>query len=108
MSAAVLFTDGAARDLDELVAAAYDRGGADEADRFLDRIQVVLTRLAEHPDAGRPPPVLRTLGVDDALQVRDGPWRLLYRTRDGAVLVAAIAPAERSMTALLQRRLLDS
>ena len=108
MSTAVLLTDGAARDLDELYAAAYDRGGAAEADLFLDRIQVVFERLATAPASGRPPPALQRLGVVDGLQVRDAELRLLYRFRDDLVLLVAIAREDRSMTSLLQRRMLDA
>ena len=108
MSAPVLLTDGAARDLDELYAAAYDRGGAPAADLFLDRIQVVLTRVGAAPEAGHPVPDLQRLGLTDGRQVREGELRLLYRAREDAVLLVAIAPAERSWQALLQRRLLDT
>ena len=108
MSAHVLLTDGAARDLDELYAAAYDRGGAPRADLFLDRIQDALSRLEAVPEVGRPLPELQRLGLADGRQLRDVELRLLYRVRADAVLVVAIAPAERSWQALLQRRLLDS
>ena len=108
MSAPVLLTDGAARDLDELYAAAYDRGAAPEADRFLDRIQVAFVRLGTAPDLGRPLPELQRLGLTDGRQLREGDLRLLYRLREDDVLLVAIAPAERSGQALLQRRLLDS
>jgi toxin ParE1/3/4 len=104
----VLLTDGAARDLDELYAAAYDRRGAPGADLFLDRIQDALTRLGIDPDLGRPLPDLQRLGLADGRQLRDADLRLLYRLRTDAVLVVAIAPSERSWQALLQRRLLDS
>jgi toxin ParE1/3/4 len=108
MSAQVLLTDGAARDLDELYAAAYDRGGSPRADLFLDRIQDVLGHLGEAPDPGRPLPDLQRLGLADGRQLRDADLRLLYRVRPEAVLVVAIAPSQRSWQALLQRRLLDS
>ena len=108
MSARVLLTDGAARDLDELYAAAYDGGGPPHADLFLDRIQDVLTRLAATPEAGRPVPDLQRLGLADGRQLREGDLRVLYRLREEAVLVAAIAPIARSWQTLLQRRLLDS
>lgn len=108
MSVRVLLTDGAARDLDELYAAAYDRGGAPRADLFLDRIQNVLTSLEAMPAPGHPIPELQRLGLTDGRQQRDGDLRLLYRLRVDAVLVVAVAPVERSWQALLQRRLLDS
>ncbi len=108
MSAPVLLTDGAARDLDELYAAAYDRGGSPRADLFLDRIQILLGALEARPDGGRPVPELRRLGLIGGRQQRDDDLRVLYRLHEEAVLVVAIAPVERSWQALLQRRLLDS
>jgi len=114
MSRAVLLTDGAARDLDELYAAAYDRGGADGADRFLDRIQVLLTRLADEGSAGRRLPQLRRLGLDDGRVLRDGDLRIVYRLRqaearlgEADALLVLIANAGRSMQSLLQRRMLE-
>lgn len=107
MSRSVLLTDGAARDLDELYAAAYDRGGPPEADRFLDRIQTVFEGLAAGTEAGVPLNELRRLGLRDALQLRFGPHRLVYRLREGEVRVALIAPRARSLQSLLQRRMLD-
>jgi hypothetical protein len=52
MTRAVWLTDGAARDLDELYAAAYDRGGSAAADRFLDRIQVSFAHRRRAPSSG--------------------------------------------------------
>ncbi|MFN2321843.1 MAG: type II toxin-antitoxin system RelE/ParE family toxin [Trueperaceae bacterium] len=104
----MLLTDGAARDLDELYAAAYDRGGATRADLFLDRIQNVLTSLGATPGRGRRLPELQRLGLADGRQQLDGDLRVLYRMRTDSVLIVAIAPAERSWQALLQRRVLDS
>ena len=108
MSAQVLLTDGAARDLDELYADAYDRGGSPRADLFLDRIQDLLTGLEAMPELGRPLPELLRLGLADGRQRRESELRVLYRLREEVVLVVAIAPAARSWQALLHRRLLDS
>ncbi|MFI4915695.1 MAG: type II toxin-antitoxin system RelE/ParE family toxin [Phycisphaerales bacterium JB060] len=107
MSRTVLLTDGAARDLDEAYATAYDRGGTTEADLFLDRIQDVLRRLGAREEAGVPMPELARLGLQGALQLRFGDDRLVYRVQADEVRVALIAPASRSMQALLTRRLLD-
>lgn len=108
MSRAVLLTDGAARDLDELYAAAYDRGGVDAADRFLDRIQLLFLRLADDGFGGRRLPELRRLGLDDGRVLRDGDLRIVYRLRDADALLVLIANAGRSMQSLLQRRMLES
>ncbi len=108
MSRAVLLTDGAARDLDELYAAAYDRGGVDAADRFLDRIQLLFLRLADVGSGGRRLPELRRLGLDDGRVLRDGDLRIVYRLREADALLVFIANAGRSMQSLLQRRMLES
>ena len=108
MSHAVLLTDGAARDLDELYAEAYDRGGAVVADRFLDRIQVCLERIVEEAPNGRTLPELHRLGLDDGRVMRDGELRFVYRLRMADALLVLIAHERRSMQSLLQRRMLDS
>lgn len=108
MSRLVWLTDGAARDLDELYAAAYDRGGPAMADQFLDRIQTLFSALAEEEAPGSSLPELRRLGLHDGRVVRDGPLRVLYRLRDADALLVMIAEQSRSMQSLLQRRMLDS
>ena len=108
MSHAVLLTDGAARDLDELYAEAYDRGGVVVADRILDRIQVCFERIAEEAPNGRTLPELHRLGLDDGRVLRDGELRFVYRLRMADALLVLIALERRSMQSLLQRRMLDS
>lgn len=108
MSRAVLLTDAAARDLDELYAAAYEGGGARSADRFLDRIQVAFERLATSAESGDPLPELREMGLRDDLQLRDEDHRIVYRVRGDEVQIVLIAPWERSLQSLLKRRMLDA
>lgn len=108
MARPVLLTDGAARDLDELYAAAYERGGLSQADRILDRIRSGLERIAERPDVGGPPPELRALGMRHAREVRVDGHRIVYRERGEEVHVVLIAAEARSMQSLLQRRMLDA
>jgi toxin ParE1/3/4 len=107
MSRTVLLTDGAARDLDELYAIAYDRDGPAGADRFLDRIQVVFDRLASRAEVGAPLPELARFGMVEHRQLRVEDDRIVFRVRDDEVLIAAIAERGRSLQSLLERRLLD-
>lgn len=108
MTREVWLTDGAARDLDELYAAAYDRGGPERADLFLDRIQDLCRRLADEPSPGRPVPELRRLGLADGRVLRDGELRVLYRERENDALLVLVADQARSLQSLLQRRMLDT
>lgn len=108
MTRPVLLTDGAARDLDELYAAAYERGGFGQADRILDRIRSGLERIAQRPEDGAPPPELRALGMRRARELRLDGHRIVYRERGDEVHVVLIAAESRSMQSLLQRRMLDA
>ena len=56
MSLNVYLTDAAARDLDELYAGAYERGGRTRATSILDRIEVIMRSLAEGALAAAPVP----------------------------------------------------
>lgn len=105
----VLLTDGAARDLDEWYAAAYARGGFAEANRILDRIEVLFDALADGSARGEALPELRQIGRQSERQVvsADG-LRVVFRPGTQRVLVVLIAPLRRSFQALLQRRLLDA
>jgi Plasmid stabilization system protein len=104
----VFLTDGAARDLDALYAGHYDRGGDTLADQFLDQIQVLLERLGEDAEQGKPLGDLQTFGLRDARQLRDPPWRIVYRIDETRVFVSLLAREDRSYQSLLQRRLLDA
>lgn len=104
----VMLTDGAARDLDEWYAAAYARGGATEATRILDRIEVVMRTLAEGTTREETVPELRQLGRRAERQVvTDEGLRVVFRPSTERVLVVLLAPVRRSFQALLERRLLD-
>lgn len=105
----VLLTDGAARDLDEWYAAAYARGGPTEANRILDRIEVVFLGLADGATRGETVPELRQIGRDSERQlITPEGLRIVFRPGTQRVLVLLIAPLRRSFQALLQRRLLDA
>ena len=108
MTRTVFLTDGAARDLDELYAGQYDRGGSAQADRFLDQIQVLLERLGEDAERGHPLGDLQAFGLHDARQLREPPWRIVYRIDETRVFVSLLAREDRSYQSLLQRRLLDA
>ncbi len=105
----VLLTDGAARDLDEWYAAGYARGGPAEATRTLDLVEVVLQGLSAGEARDEPLPELRELGMLEARQVvTDDGLRVVFREREGRLVVVLLAPAARSFQSLLQRRLLDA
>ena len=108
MPFAVLLTDDAARDLDEL----YDFIAVNDAPRAADyvseRIEKAFSRLCEFPERGAYPKELLALGIREYREVFFKPYRIIYRVIDKNVYVLLIADGRRDMQSLLQRRLLGA
>lgn len=106
MNVAVVLTEDALRDLDDLHGFIADRDGVARADRLLDQIREKLAALAELPERGEYPPELAALGIKQFRQIHHKPWRMLYQVSADTVTVLLIADGRQDMQRLLQRRLL--
>lgn len=108
MPFAVLLTNDAARDLDEIYnyIALYD--APQKADDVLEQIEKAFSRLSESPERGAYPKELLSLGIREYREVFFKPYRIIYRIMDRNVYVLLIADGRRDMQSLLQRRLLDA
>ncbi len=108
MPFAVLLTNDAARDLDELYdyIALYD--APQKADYVLEQIEKAFSRLSESPERGAYPKELPALGIREYREVFVKPYRIIYRVMDKNVYVLLIVDGRRDMQTLLQRRLLDA
>ena len=105
MRFAVLLTEQAERDLEELYdyIAAHDTPG--NAARVLDRIEKALQSLSTFPERGSRPKELLALGIREYRQTFFKPYRLIYRIVEQRVYVYLIVDGRRDMQALLARRL---
>ena len=108
MSFAVLLTDAATRDLEEIYdyVARHDAPG--KASQVLQRIENAFNRLSDAPERGAYPKELLALGIREYREVFFKPYRIIYRVFGKAVYVLVIADGRRDMQALLQRRLLEA
>jgi toxin ParE1/3/4 len=108
MPFAVLLTDDAAHDLEELYdyIARYD--APDKAEHVLEQIEKTFTSLSESPERGVYPRELLALGIREYRELFFKPYRILYRVIDNTVYVLLIADGRRDMQTLLQRRLLEA
>jgi toxin ParE1/3/4 len=106
MSFAVLLTNDAARDLDELYdyIAAHDT--PQKADYVLEQIVKAFSMLSEFPERGAYPKELLALGIREYREVFFKPYRIIYRVMDKNVYVLLIADGRRDMQSMLQLRLL--
>ncbi|MBI2384338.1 MAG: type II toxin-antitoxin system RelE/ParE family toxin [Gammaproteobacteria bacterium] len=106
MSRPILLTEDAVRDLDDIHAFVAAHDGVARADRLVDGIGGVLTKLAGFPERGEYPKELASLGIRQFRQVHHKPYRMICQTTDEAITVMLIADGRRDMQSLLQRRLL--
>ena len=108
MPFAVLLTNDAARDLNELYDYIAVHDSPRKADYVLEQIEKTFSTLSEFPERGVYPKELLKLGIREYREVFLKPYRIIYRVMDKNVYVLLIVDDRRDMQSLLQRRLLDA
>jgi toxin ParE1/3/4 len=106
MPRALLLTDDAADDLDEIGGYIARHDSPARAAQVLDRIGQAIADLADMPERGAVPAELAALGIHTYREVFFKPYRIVYRVLPDAVVVFLIADGRRDMQALLERRML--
>jgi toxin ParE1/3/4 len=108
MGFAVLLTNDAARDLDEIYDYIAGHDSSQKADFVLEQIEKVFSRLSEFPERGAYPKELLALGIREYREIFFKPYRIIYRVMNNIVYVLLIVDGRRDMQSLLQRRLLNA
>jgi toxin ParE1/3/4 len=108
MAFAVLLTNDAARDLDEIYDYIALHDAPQKADYVLQQIEKSFSRLSKFPERGAYPKELLLLGIREYREVFFKPYRIIYRLMDKNVYVLLIGDGRRDMQSLLQRRLLNA
>jgi toxin ParE1/3/4 len=108
MPFAVLLTNDAARDLNELYDYIAAHDSPRKADYVLEQIEKTFSTLSEFPERGVYPKELLKLGIREYREIFFKPYRIIYRVMDKNVYVLLIVDGRRDMQSLLQRRLLDA
>ena len=108
MPFAVVLTDDAAHDLEDIADYVAGRDGPDRARHVLARIGEAVETLANFPERGGFPSELQELGIRRYREVFFKPYRIVYRAAEDSVYVLLIADGRRDMRALLLRRLLHA
>ncbi len=107
MPFAVMLTNDAARDLEELYGYIALHDAPQKADYILKQIEKAFSRLSEFPERGAYPKELLALGIREYREIFFKPYRIIYRVVGKNVYVLLIVDGRRDMQTLLQRRLLD-
>jgi len=108
MPLAVLLTNDAARDLNELYDYIAVHDSPRKADYVLEQIEKTFSTLSEFPERGVYPKELLKLGIREYREIFFKPYRIIYRVMDKNVYVMLIVDGRRDLQSLLQRRLLDA
>jgi toxin ParE1/3/4 len=108
MPFAVLLTNDAAHDLEELYDYISGHDSPRKADYVLDQIEKTFSTLSEFPERGVYPKELLKLGIREYREIFFKPYRIIYRVIDKTVYVLLIVDGHRDMHSLLQRRLLEA
>ncbi|KAF0216017.1 MAG: hypothetical protein FD174_3910 [Geobacteraceae bacterium] len=108
MPFAVLLTNDAARDLNEIHSYIALHDAPQKADYVLEHIEKAFSMLSESPERGTYPKELVLLGIREYREVFFKPYRIIYRVLDKNVYVLLIVDGRRDMQLLLQRRLLEA
>jgi toxin ParE1/3/4 len=104
---AVLLTNDAARDLDEIYNYIALHDSPQKADYVLGKIEKMFSSLSEFPERGVYPKELLALGIREYREIFFKPYRIVYRVMENIVYVLLIVDSRRDMQSLLQRRLLN-
>lgn len=104
----VLLTDSAARDLEELYNYISKNDSPENADRVLDKIEILIDKLSEFPERGVFPPELIELGIKEYREIFFKPYRIIYRVIAKKIYIYLIVDGRRDMETLLNRRILES
>jgi toxin ParE1/3/4 len=107
MPFAVLLTNDAARDLNELYDHIALHDAPQKADYVLKQIEKVFSTLSGFPERGAYPKELVMLGIREYREIFFKPYRIIYRVIGVNVYGLLIVDGRRDMLSLLQRRLLD-
>jgi toxin ParE1/3/4 len=108
MPFAILLTNDAARDLNQLYDYIAVHDSPRKADHVLEQIEKTFSTLSEFPERGVYPKELLELGIREYREIFFKPYRIIYRVMKKDVYVLLIVDGRRDMQSLLQRRLLDA
>ena len=108
MPFAVLLTNDAARDLNELYDYIAIHDSPRRADHVLKQLEKAFSALSEFPERGVYPKELLKIGIQEYREMFFKPYRIIYRVMGKNVYILLIVDGRRDMQSLLQRRLLDA
>ncbi len=108
MGFAVLLSNDAENDLDDIYNCIALHDSPQKANYVLERFEKVCSTLSEFPERGAHPKELLALGIREYRETFFKPYRIIYRVIENIVNILLIVDGRRDMQSLLQWRLLNA
>lgn len=105
MTYAVLLSEDAERDIEDIHHYVARHDAVEKADRLLADLEDACLGLSELPERGNVPKELRPLGMTEFREVHCKPYRIIYRIIGRQVVVYCVLDGRRDMQSLLHHRL---
>ena len=102
----VFLLSGAKLDLLQLHTYVTLNDSREKADRLIDDLQRICSRLKTMPERGRIPPELERIGIREFREIISKPCRIIYSVAKSRVFVYCILDGRRDLQDLLGERLL--
>jgi toxin ParE1/3/4 len=102
----VFLLSGAKLDLLQLHTYVTLNDSREKADRLIDDLQRMCSRLTTMPERGRIPPELERIGIREFREIIFKPYRIIYSVLKSQVFVYCILDGRRDLQDLLEERLL--
>ena|SRR5260221_7057601 len=105
MNFAVLLSEQAERDIEDIYRYIAAHDDVKKADRVLAALEKSCRALADFPERGNAPKELQSLGITEFREIHYKPYQVIYRIFGARVIVYCVLDGRRDMQSLLQRRL---
>ena len=105
-SFSVFLLSGAKQDLVHLHSYVTLNDSREKADRLIDDLQKMCSRLKTMPERGRIPPELERIGIREFREIIFKPYRIIHNAVKSQVFVYCILDGRRDLQDLLEERLL--
>ena len=105
-SFSVFLLSGAKQDLVHLHSYVTLNDSREKADRLIDDLQRMCSRLTTMPERGRIPSELERIGIREFREIIFKPYRIIYSVLKSQVFVYCILDGRRDLQDLLEERLL--
>lgn len=104
----ILWSADAADSFNDILDYIVQTTGRESAERIYQKVITAVERLAAVPLMGKIVADLKDIGIDDVLEIHEGPWRIFYRVKDDRVFILTVIDGRRNIQELLINKVINN